>query len=130
MLAESVKAARTTQPSRTIRLLPAFDPYVIAASPHCEFMFNGDHKARIYRPQGWVTPVILVDGRMAGVWEWERKGKRIVVDLEPFGRAPKWLVKGAEREAARLAEWLGGALESRERKGVEPKTPTENRAGV
>jgi hypothetical protein len=55
--------------------------------------------------------VLLVDGRMDGVWKHERKGKRLVLTIEPFGRVPKRVRAGAEAEAERLAGFLGGALE-------------------
>ncbi len=32
-----------------------------------------EHKDRVYRRQGWLSPVLLVDGRIAGVWRHEAK---------------------------------------------------------
>jgi winged helix DNA-binding protein len=93
--------------SRCVRLLPAFDQYVIAAPRE----LPGEDRDRVYRKQGWISPVLLVDGRMDGVWSHERKGSRVVVSVEPFGRVPKWVRSGVEAEAARLAEFLGGSLE-------------------
>jgi hypothetical protein len=51
-----------------------------------------------------------VNGRMEGVWKYERKGKRLLVSIEPFGKLPKWARAGAEAEAERLADLLGGEL--------------------
>ena len=45
--------------------------------------------ARVYRPQGWLSPVLLVDGRIAGVWSHERAGDRVIVEIEPFARLPR-----------------------------------------
>jgi hypothetical protein len=64
-------------------------------------------KARVYRPQGWISPVILVNGRMAGVWKHERRGSRLVVELEPFGSLPRWARAQLDAEADRLAAFLG-----------------------
>jgi len=33
--------------------------------------------------------VLLVDGRIAGVWSHERAGDRLVVEIEPFARLPR-----------------------------------------
>ena len=65
---------------------------------------------RVYRSQGWISPVLLVDGRMEGVWRHERKGGRLVVEIEPFAEQPGWVRHGAEQEAERLARFLGGEL--------------------
>jgi hypothetical protein len=54
--------------------------------------------------------VLLVNGRMDGVWKHERKGRRLTVTIEPFGKLPKWARTGAEAEAERLAAFLGGEL--------------------
>ena len=71
----------------------------------------GPFKARVYRPQGWISPVLLVDGQLAGVWRHERKGKRLLVDVELFAPVPAAARRDAEEEAERLAAFLGGALE-------------------
>jgi hypothetical protein len=51
----------------SVRLLPAFDQYVIAASPHVQNLISGGHRKDIFRPQGWISPVLLVDGRIDGI---------------------------------------------------------------
>jgi hypothetical protein len=98
--------------SRTVRLLPAFDQYVITATLHAERLMPGPFKARVYRPQGWLSPVLLVGGRMDGVWRQETKGGRVQVTIEPFaGPPPTRVRRAAEAEAERLAAWSGGQLE-------------------
>lgn len=111
MLAGDVPVARRAVLSRSVRLLPAFDQHVVAASLHAVHLLPSDFKKAIYRPQGWISPVLLVNGRMDGVWRHERKGKRIEVRVEPFVKLPSWARRGAEEEAERLAEFLGGPLE-------------------
>ena len=108
MLAADVEAAASAGPAGTVRLLPAFDHYVVAAPRAAEAVLPAAHRARVYRPQGWLSPVVLVDGRMAGVWSHELKGGRLVVEVEPFGKLPR---AGVEAEAAALAAFLGGELE-------------------
>jgi hypothetical protein len=70
-----------------------------------------EQRARVYRPQGWLSPVLLVDGRIEGVWRHERKGGRVTVVVEPFGDVAEHVRAGAEAQAQRLAAFLGGELE-------------------
>lgn len=107
-LTETVSDMTEASPTKTVRLLPGFDPYVIGSTVHAAKLMTGDCKERVHRPQGWVSPVLLVDGRIDGERRHERKGKRVVVDIEPFGAVPKRVTRGAEQEAESLATFLGG----------------------
>jgi hypothetical protein len=111
MLAAHLPDTARATPTRAVRLLPAFDPYVISASPHVSHLLPGDFRQRIYRPQGWLSPVLVIDGRMQGVWSWERRGARVAVEIKPFVKLPKWARQRAEREAHRLAGFMGGRLQ-------------------
>jgi hypothetical protein len=93
-----------------VRLLPGFDPYVVAASFHAERLLPGDFRSRVYRPQGWISPVLLVNGRMEGTWSHEIKGSRVEVAIEPLVKAPVWVRHAAGQEAERLAAFLGCTL--------------------
>ena len=100
--------------SRTVRLLPAFDQYVVTATLQAEWLMPGPFKARVYRPQGWLSPVLLVGGRMDGTWRQETRGRRVQVTIEPFTGPPApWIRRAAEAEAERLAAFAGGELELR-----------------
>lgn len=100
--------------SRAVRLLPAFDQYVVTATLQAERLMPGPFKARVYRPQGWLSPVLLVGGRMDGTWRQEARGRRLLVTIEPFtGPPPAWARRAAEAEAERLAAFTGGELELR-----------------
>ena len=74
MLAEHVEEVGGMEPAGVVRLLPAFDHYVVAAPRNQEAVLPGALKGRVYRPQGWLSPVLLVDGRMEGVWRHEHRG--------------------------------------------------------
>lgn len=101
----------TARAPRSVRLLPAFDQYVLTTSRDAAAFLPGPFKDRVYRPQGWLSPVILVDGRMDGVWKHERKGSRLLVRIEPFVDLPAWARKSAEDEAERLADFMDRRLE-------------------
>jgi uncharacterized protein YcaQ len=110
MLREHAAEAAAAEPVELVRLLPGFDMWVIGAARDAAALLDPVEKKRVYRNQGWISPVLLVDGRMEGVWKHERKGQRLVVSIEPFGRVPKRVRAGVEAEAERLAAFLGGAL--------------------
>ena len=110
MLAVDARKARRLGPLRSVRLLPGFDQYVVGASCHVEHLLPGDLRSRVFRPQGWISPVLLVNGLIRGVWRHELKRSRVEVIVEPFVKAPAWVRRGAEEEAERLAEFLGGTL--------------------
>jgi uncharacterized protein YcaQ len=110
MLAADVTAAASAAPAGVVRLLGGFDHYVVAAPRDADAVLPAAQRERVYRPQAWLSPVLLVDGRIAGVWSRERKGDALGVTVEPFGRAGKDVKAGAEAEAERLAAFLGGKL--------------------
>ena len=105
------EAAGEEPPKRLVRMLPGFDMWMIGAARDAAALLDPAEKKRVYRNQGWISPVLLVNGRMDGVWKHERKGRRLTVTIEPFGKLPKWARKEAEAEAERLRAFLGGELE-------------------
>jgi hypothetical protein len=113
LLAADAEAAAAAEPDGAVRLLPAFDQYVVAAPRGDDEVVPAEQRARVYRPQGWLSPVLLVDGRMAGVWSHELAGDRLVVEIEPFARLSRTIKAGAEAEAEALAGFLGSKLELR-----------------
>jgi Winged helix DNA-binding domain len=111
ILGEHLPELEAAEPSGVVRLLPAFDHYVVAAPRDREAVLPEALKCRVYRSQGWLSPVLLVDGRMEGLWRHNRKGGRLIVEIEPFATQPEWVRRETEEEAERLARFLGGELE-------------------
>jgi uncharacterized protein YcaQ len=110
-LAQDLLEIEASSLGRSVKLLPAFDQYVLAAPRAQARVIRKGVSKRIYRNQGWISPVLLINGQMSGVWRHERKGGRLLVQIEPFFKIPAWAKKGAETEAERLAKFLGGQLE-------------------
>ena len=112
MLAADVPEIKNVRPGRSVRLLPGFDQYVVGASCHVEqLMPTGALRSRVYRPQGWISAVLLVNGRIYGTWRHEIGGMRVKVVIDAFSEVPSWVRRGAEEEAERLAQFLGHGLE-------------------
>ncbi|SDF15105.1 DNA glycosylase AlkZ-like family protein [Pseudonocardia oroxyli] len=77
-------------------LLPAFDPWVIAPISHRRRAVPEVRATEVSRTAGWISPVLVLDGRVAGVWEPD--GDTAVV--RPFGPVPRSRV-----EALRAVRW-------------------------
>jgi hypothetical protein len=95
-----------------IRLLPNFDTYLLAHRDK-DHLLSAEHYKRVYRNQGWISPVVLIDGEIAGVWSYKLQGKRLVVEVDPFGTLPRTQRIGIEREAADLGRFFGVTPELR-----------------
>ena len=111
MLEKHLKPVLQNKPAETVRLLPAFDQYVFSAALHSRQVMPGDFHSRIYRNQGWFSPVVLIDGQMMGIWSFARKTNSLVVTIEPFtDYKTKWRRAVAE-EAERMAAFMDRKLE-------------------
>ena len=107
LLAGDVAGAAAAAPTGAVALLPAFDQYVVAAPREDSPVLAAGLRDRVYRRQGWLSPVLLVDGRVAGVWKHERRAGTLTVAIEPFGDPGDEVRAAAESEAQRLLRYLG-----------------------
>jgi hypothetical protein len=96
---------RSLDPPRSVHLLPNFDVYTLHYRPREAFLPAGTYD-RVYRTAGWISPVVLYDGAVAGVWEHKRRARRIDLRVELFVRETKRLRAGIERESRRVGEFL------------------------
>jgi hypothetical protein len=104
VLPELVDEIAAAEPAGCLRLLPAFDPYVAAAPRAGHGIFPAERRAELYRQAGWLTPVIVVDGVIKGVFRYERRGASLQVDLQPWERVARGPMLA---EAQRFADALG-----------------------
>ncbi len=52
-----------------IHLLGPFDQYVLGPGTGDTALLPTEHRAKVSRAAGWISPLVLVDGRIAGTWE-------------------------------------------------------------
>ena len=93
------------------RLLPAFDTYLLAHAIKDHLIAPRFYK-RVYRNQGWLSPVVLVSGRIVAVWFLEQRAGSYTVDVRPFGALDKRVRSGIVQEAHALGEFLGSPCEA------------------
>ncbi len=111
LLREDVAALnKSAEKKSSVRLLPLFDSYLLAHREK-DHLLSAKHYKRVYRNQGWISPVVLIDGAIAGVWSHKLQGKKLQVEIEPFGKLSRAERAGIEREAECLAGYFGSNLE-------------------
>ena len=95
----------TPASKRSLRLLPHFDPYLLAHHEK-EHLVAPEQYKRVYRKAGWISPVLLWNGRVVGVWSHERRGGLWKIEVEPFEELSKTIRNLIQKEAKRLGRFL------------------------
>ena len=106
MLREDAKALGNRDPEcGVLRLLPSFDAYMLG---HFEkqHLVEARYYKRVFRDQWWISPAILLDGRVIGTWATARGKKNTVFTAEPFEKLSKSNRARIEAEVASLARFL------------------------
>jgi len=104
VLREDVKALQSASFSQSsVHLLPYFDVYLLAHRFKEHFLKPQFYK-RVYRNQGWISPVVLIDGQIAGVWNYKLSRKALEIDIELFARVDSRTRKQIKDRAAELAD--------------------------
>ena len=96
----------------SVRLLPSFDAYLLGHRDKSHLV-DAAHYKRVYRKAGWLSPVVLVDGKVAGLWTYGTKGEKDVVTIEPFRSLSRTEREGIAAEVEDLGRFLGGTPEAR-----------------
>jgi hypothetical protein len=92
--------------SGSVNLLPLFDAYVLGIVRDRDQLLPSAYKSQVYRPQGWISAVVLVDGYMKGVWEHKIGRSQTTVTIRAFSSLTAPVRKGIEAEADRLGAFL------------------------
>ncbi|PZF99164.1 DNA glycosylase AlkZ-like family protein [Micromonospora deserti] len=96
------------RPDDVVRLLPAFDQWVLGPGTKDTTIIPTARRAAVSRAAGWISPVVVHRGRVVGTWE-ARDGEP-VVDLWPeSGPVP---AEPLDAERARLRAYLSGGADS------------------
>ncbi len=97
---------------RAVSLLAAFDSYLLAHAKK-DHLVEPRHYKRVYRSLGWISPVVLVDGRVAGLWRHSpRRGGGLTIAVELFAKPSGALREHIEEQAARHGEFLGRPVQT------------------
>ena len=104
LLREDMKTLQSASPElNSVHLLPYFDVYLLAHRFKEHFLKAQFYK-RVYRNQGWISPVVLINGEIAGVWSYKLSRKAVEIEIELFARvAPRTRLQIKDR-AKELAD--------------------------
>jgi hypothetical protein len=105
-LRTTLEPMQSLEPAETIHLLPLFDAYTIGIPRDHEPVLSQVHKSRVFRPQGWITAVILINGSMQGVWRYATRRSQTIVKVSLFCPSTAGIRKGIEAEMERLRDFF------------------------
>jgi hypothetical protein len=101
------KAGPRLPRSGHVRLLGAFDTYVLGYDSR-DFAVSAGHGRRVNtRGGGMIEPLIVRDGEVLGLWQMRRKGKRIEAKLDPFEPLEADVEAAVEAELEDIARFEG-----------------------
>jgi hypothetical protein len=103
VLSEHADELARTKPSKAVRLLGAFDQYVLGPGTGDPRLLAPEHRSKVSKAAGWISPLVVVGGRILGVWE--LADDEVVVSMFPGSAKPP--KKQLEAEVAHVAEALG-----------------------
>jgi len=107
MLPGDAEDAASIEPGPAhVRLLGHFDTYLLGHKDRTQVV-DAAHRRRVFRPAGWVYPVVLAEGVAVANWSANARSRRTTVSVEPFGRLPRGTRPAVRAEAADLARFWG-----------------------
>lgn len=107
VLRSTLGSMRRAEPPRSVNLLPLFDAYTFGFAREVDAILSSAHRPRVFRPQGWVSAVVLDAGSICGVWQHRLKGARLELRLRMFDAPGRAARRAVEAEAGRLAAFAG-----------------------
>ncbi|GAA0390048.1 winged helix DNA-binding domain-containing protein [Microbispora corallina] len=94
------------------RFLPDFDNVLLSHADRSRIM-RDDHKKRVFSVNGIVSPTILVDGFVAGMWRVDLGKDAAVLEIEPFDRLPATARDALAEEGESLLGFAAPAASAR-----------------
>jgi winged helix DNA-binding protein len=93
-------------PKTDVRLLPAFDTYLLAYRRR-DVAVPQPLQRRLQRGGGWLHPAVVVNGRAVAAWSLRKSGSRGgEVTVEPFGPIGPTVQAGIEMEVDDIGRFL------------------------
>jgi hypothetical protein len=107
--AEDRQVTDASPGSPAVRLLPAFDNYLLGYRDRGHAV-PGDHATRVHPGGGIIRPTVLVDGRVAGIWRIDRSSSRARLAVESFADLGSARVRALETEVHDVGRFIGQDL--------------------
>ena len=108
LLAEDLAAMKRAKLGEPVKLLPLFDPYLMGYAKR-DHMVERDYAARVSRTAGWISAVVLAEGRIVATWTHSVAGGTLRLKVEPFRKLERPVITGIRERGAEIAASLGAA---------------------
>jgi uncharacterized protein YcaQ len=96
-----------------VNLLPSFDPFLLGHY-HRRHLVDQTRYRQVYKDAGWLAPVVLREGRVAGTWHYKRRASGLDVEVQmsdPFDSETRREVKEQAQDLSRFLEAPDVAIE-------------------
>jgi hypothetical protein len=80
--AQDAEEMAATPPEAPVRLLPAFDQYVLGPGTKDIHVLTAARRSAVSRAAGWIAPVVVRAGRVVGTWEVADGVVRVAIFVE------------------------------------------------
>lgn len=89
-----------------VAVLPYFDVYLLGHRAKDQLLERAHYKS-VYRDAGWISAVVLLNGRIAGTWRGEARGNRLMVEVASHRTLRRALKAKINEEMERIAGFNG-----------------------
>lgn len=102
-LTDDEAALDSAPPPRGLRLLPPDDPY-LQGLDRSTVAPDAALRQRIWQPAG-SSGVVLADGEVIALWRYRKRGRKLVINVDPLVAPTAGIRRGLAAEAEPLAEF-------------------------
>jgi hypothetical protein len=107
MLKDDAELAASLEPETPqVQLLGHFDTFLLGHKERTQVVEERWRKL-VFRPAGWIYPVVLVDGMALGNWSQKGRARATDVTVERFRGFPKGVRPAIRKEAKDLGRFWG-----------------------
>jgi hypothetical protein len=105
-LCSTIESLENAEIAETVRLLPLFDAYTFALARDSEALLAKQHEHHVFRPQGWISAIVLVNGTVRGVWNYATRRSQTVITVRLFTSTTARIKRGIAAEVERLRDFF------------------------
>jgi hypothetical protein len=106
ILADHAHELAATKPTKAVRLLGGFDQWVLGPGTEDSHVIPSARRRTVSKQSGWIAPIVVAGGAVAGTWELDRH----VIRVGWFAESGRLAKRGLTQEAGRLAAIIGREL--------------------
>ncbi len=108
LLTTDLESIARAEPDELVVMLPAFDPYLMGHASRAHLVAR-EHAPRVSRVAGWISPVVLVRGRVVATWTHTVAANRMTVRVDALDRIRPSARAAVRERAGMIARALGVA---------------------